>query len=360
MSVYQRAAERAAERLPESLEPAVRSVANLLAPRMSWRQHRRAGATRERFVDRFFESEAAFEAYESEFSEGRIADVCRSASEWVDDGRSIDAHVDECVGLYALVREYRPRTLVETGVYNGVATTALLLALEENGEGELYSIDAAQSLAGDGDGDDALLHERVPYYERGRPACTDSGTRRLPEDCDPGWIVPDDLEGRWDLTVGRSQRELPALLEAVGPVDLFVHDSEQAVAATFLELELAWEHLRPGGLVASFHADRNRAFETFAVEHPCEHDRLTYTYDGFVDGYDGFEDGSTCNSGYLLDTSGPPLGGGTDGPRGDDTDTDPGSAGENDAAAGDPPPADPEERDRTGGNEVTAGPGTEP
>lgn len=381
MSVYQRAAERAAERLPETLKPAVRSVAHLLAPQMSWQQHRRVGATRERFVDRFFESEAAFEAYESEFFESRIVDVCRSASERVDDDDSIyDAHMDECVRLYALVREYRPRTLVETGVYHGVATTSLLLALAENGEGRLYSIDASPLLTeggrtgreddGDADGgDDTILHERVPYYERGRPSCAEAGTHRLPDDCEPGWIVPEDLQDRWELTVGRSQRELPALLEAVGPVDLFVHDSEHSIAAMFFEFELAWEHLRPGGMVVSFHVDRNRAFETFAAERPCEHGRLTYTYNGFED----YE--SACSSGYLLDRTGPLFGGRADGVRGDGTDGgagdeddrgagaggETGVGGENVAeSGGEPPAADPEAGGGVDADGVTVGPGTEP
>lgn len=383
MSVY--------ERLPESLEPAARSLAHLLSPRLSWRRHRRVGATRERFVDRFFESEAAFEAYETEFLESRFADVCRSASEWVDGEESIrDAKLDECARLYALVREYRPRTLVETGVYNGVGTTALLLALEENGEGQLYSIDASPLLPegdeGDGgegdvdgdegsvdendttaDEDDAFIHERLPYYERGWPSSAEPGTHRLPDDCDPGWVVPDDLAGRWDLTVGRSQRELPALLEAVGPVDLFVHDSEHAVGAMFLEFELAWEHLRPGGMVVSFHVDRNRAFETFAAERPCEHGRLAYTYSGF-------EDGSACSSGYLLDTSGPPLGGRADADRGDEVRG--ARAGEADGEQGDeahdkdgsgtdaepgaPPAADPEEGEPVDADEVAVGPEADP
>ena len=48
---------------------------------------------------------------------------------------------DEGLRLYRLLRELQPRVAVETGVCNGVSTAFLLLALEDNGEGALHSID---------------------------------------------------------------------------------------------------------------------------------------------------------------------------------------------------------------------------
>src|SRR5947208_313273 len=47
----------------------------------------------------------------------------------------------EGLRLYAVLRKLRPRVAVETGVCNGVSTAFLLLALAENGAGELHSID---------------------------------------------------------------------------------------------------------------------------------------------------------------------------------------------------------------------------
>jgi len=285
------------ERLPDRAKPAAESLAHLLVPGMSLRKLRESRATRARFVERFFESEAEFEGYEAEFFGGRIVEICRSASDRVPAGASIyDAHMDECVRLYALVRKYRPNTIVETGVYNGVSTASMLLALDENDSGELHSLDASPLLAARGERtqNGGMPAERVSYYERGRPSCAEAGTQRLPVDREPGWIIPADLRDRWTLTVGRSQRELPGLLASLDPVELFVHDSEHAASAMAFEVELAWEHLVPGGMAVSFHVDRNRVFETFAAERRCERGRLTYTYNGFED-YD-----SHCCSGYLL------------------------------------------------------------
>src|SRR5439155_10300973 len=45
------------------------------------------------------------------------------------------------IGWYAMVRALRPRRVVETGIHDGLGSTALLAALRRNGSGELVSID---------------------------------------------------------------------------------------------------------------------------------------------------------------------------------------------------------------------------
>jgi len=291
--------ETVADRVPDRAKPLVDRFVHLAVPGMSWRDRRRVHATRRSFVDRFFESEAEFERYRAEFFDGRIVDVCRAAVEEAPTDVSIyDAHMDECVRLYALLRRYRPDSIVETGVYHGVSTTSLLLALSANGSGTLYSLDATPLLGEGGGADragrDGLPAGRARYYRRDRPSCAEAGSHRLPPGRSPGWIVPADVRDRWELRVGRSQTDLPELLADVGDVDLFVHDSEHSTTGMCFEFDLAWEHLVPGGLLVSFHVDRNDAFETFVRERRCDHGRLTYTYNGFED-YD-----SACSSGYAL------------------------------------------------------------
>ena len=43
--------------------------------------------------------------------------------------------------LYGLVREFKPKTLVETGVCNGVSIAVILAVLARNEAGLFYSID---------------------------------------------------------------------------------------------------------------------------------------------------------------------------------------------------------------------------
>lgn len=305
--------ETVADRIPERTRPAVMQLAHLVSPRMSWRKRRRVGTTRRAVIDRFFDSEAEFESLETEFFEGRVVGICRSAMERVPDDVSIyDAHMDECVLLYALVRKYRPQTVVETGVYHGVATTSLLLALDENDAGRLYSLDASPLLddgtAGGGvedgapdphrSGDRTFPPGRAEYYRRGRPSCAEAGTHRLPPGRNPGWIVPADLRDRWELSVGRSQTTLPDLLSEVGSVDVFVHDSEHSTTGMCFEFDLAWESLVPEGVLVSLHVGRNDAFETFTAERRCHHGRLTYTYNGFEDYAE------PCSTGYAIKPDG--------------------------------------------------------
>ena len=45
------------------------------------------------------------------------------------------------IPLYFLVRELKPEKIIETGVHRGVSSLFILQALEDNGKGELYSID---------------------------------------------------------------------------------------------------------------------------------------------------------------------------------------------------------------------------
>ena len=47
-------------------------------------------------------------------------------------------------------------------------------------------------------------------------------------------------EERWSLTIGRSQDELPTLLERLGEIDLFVHDSEHSYECMDFEFRAAW------------------------------------------------------------------------------------------------------------------------
>lgn len=148
--------------------------------------------------------------------------------------------------LYLVVRAMRPRVIVETGVLYGAASAHILAALARNGAGELYSID--------------LPHE--------------------PHEPPHGFLVPDELGGRWTLVVGDSRRELPALLDRLSAIDLFHHDSLHTFQHMTWEYQTAFPHLTPHGVLSSHDVRiahsvreifRRNAFQTF-----CERQGLRW------------------------------------------------------------------------------------
>jgi predicted O-methyltransferase YrrM len=158
---------------------------------------------------------------------------------------------DEGLRLYRLLRDVRPQVAVETGVCNGVSTAFLLLALEDNGEGELHSIDLPE-VAGE-------EYEQGTFWDG-------KGGAVIPPGKEPGWMVPVDLQHRWHLVLGRSQDELPPLLERLGAIDFFMHDSEHSYECMSFEFRAAWEALREGGVLVADDVNVNTAWEEFVRE----------------------------------------------------------------------------------------------
>lgn len=286
------------ENLPDPVRPLVERGFYTLHPAHSWAKKQLPEERTEAFVAEFFDDRAEYERYRDEFFDGRIVDVCQEALAAVDgDQRVYDAHKGECAKLYALVRKRHPETVVETGVYHGISTAAILLGLDRNGSGMLHSIDAGGDVLTAAESD--LPEAERRFYERGRPSCAEEGSHELPGDREPGWVVPEDLDDRWELTAGHSRRALPEVLADVGEVSLFLHDSEHSTTGMLFEFELAREWLESGGVVFSLHVDRNDAFETFAAERDCRHGRASYEYaGGFNPPYD-----APCSSGYLVKES---------------------------------------------------------
>jgi predicted O-methyltransferase YrrM len=155
----------------------------------------------------------------------------------------------EGLRLYAVLRKLRPRVAVETGVCNGVSTAFVLLALAENGGGELHSIDLPE-IAGED-------YAPGTFWDG-------KGGAVVPAGEEPGWMVPARLRERWHLVLGRSQVVLPPLLAELGTIDFFMHDSEHSEACMRFEFEAAWAALRDGGVLAADDVTANDAFATFA------------------------------------------------------------------------------------------------
>ena len=137
---------------------------------------------------------------------------------------------------YAIIRGLRPTLAVETGVCYGVTSACLLQAMQQNGTGHLHSIDLPP------------LARKADKYV--------------------GSLIPVDLCGRWTLHRGNSQRLLAPLLEQLGPIDFFLHDSLHTYEHMKLEFQAAWAALRSGGLLMSDDIEGNTAF----LEHAARPD----------------------------------------------------------------------------------------
>lgn len=194
------------------------------------------------FVDRFFDSRADFEAYETEFHRSRFFEIIdeTGADELLELGSLTERGYAR---LYALVREREPETIVETGVFNGLSSLCYLTALHRNGHGRLYSVDYPdeEGLSG-------------------------------PE---PGWLIPESYRDRWELVLGRSQRTLPSVISEAEPVEIFFHDSNHSAPCMMFEFELAREHLAPNGLVLADAIYMSSGFWDFADAHDLESGHVT-------------------------------------------------------------------------------------
>jgi predicted O-methyltransferase YrrM len=162
--------------------------------------------------------------------------ILRTGSELIPDGATF-AQTNSAEPLlghvaYVICRALRPTTVVETGVAYGSSSTYLLAALHENHRGYLHSIDL--------------------------PSILDPKARLV------GTLVPDALRDRWHLHLGASRRVLPRVLETVGEVDMFLHDSLHTKRNMRWEFETVARSLQRHGVIVSDDVNMNRAFEAWA------------------------------------------------------------------------------------------------
>jgi len=132
--------------------------------------------------------------------------------------------------LYALARLLRPDHIIETGVSSGVSSAHFLLALRRNGRGQLHSID-------------------LPTPQRGHRFSARDSPVALPPGRGSGWAVPSTLRVGWDLRMGASEAILPRLIEEVGSVGLFLHDSLHTPSHLTFELTTVRPKLVSGAVV---------------------------------------------------------------------------------------------------------------
>ena len=135
---------------------------------------------------------------------------------------------------YIGCRTRKPSVVVETGVAFGMTSRYILQALDANGHGRLESVDLPP------------LGDEEGFFV--------------------GALVRDDLRTRWTLHRGSTRRELPPLLDRLGGVEVFVHDSLHTYRTMRWEFETVWPYMPQGSLLLSDDIGANKAFHDFADE----------------------------------------------------------------------------------------------
>jgi predicted O-methyltransferase YrrM len=221
-------------------------------------RHPRRAAERRRIreeVARFLGGRGVLTPYEREVRESGLVDHLLQKGREHYDTVTVAGHSLGAIGyaegtyLYAVLRELRPRVAVETGVANGFSTAFSLLALQKNGSGHLHSIDLPREVG--------RAYDPGTFYEG-------EGRAGIPPGMESGWLIPEELKEPWTLVPGKSQDELPPLLERLGAIDFFMHDSEHSFDCMWFEFNAAWPALRPGGVLVSDDVNSTEAWARFA------------------------------------------------------------------------------------------------
>jgi len=81
-----------------------------------------------------------------------------------------------------------------------------------------------------------------------------------------GFLVPEELRNKWKLYIGKSSEILPKVLNRLGTIDIFLHDSEHTFENVTFELNIAWDHLKNDGILLIDNLDFTEAPYYFARE----------------------------------------------------------------------------------------------
>jgi len=151
-------------------------------------------------------------------------------------GSYSDGDSSLCRAAWCTVRHTCPEVVIETGVARGVTSRVVLEALQANERGHLWSIDLPYPF-------DHSLHDQI------------------------GAAVSDACRARWSYLEGSSSRRLPPLIDEVGHVEVFIHDSLHTAKNTVFEMEQAASVMLPGGVMLVDDIALHKGFETFAGRH---------------------------------------------------------------------------------------------
>jgi predicted O-methyltransferase YrrM len=152
---------------------------------------------------------------------------------------------EELTFIYSITKTLKPHNVVETGVGPGTTSFAFLSALDKS-TGRLYSFD---------------LGKKYGEEEKAEPV---------------GFVVPENMRSRWNITFGDSKLTLGNGLAKIGKVDIFFHDSEHTKEHVAFELDSVLPYLSARSLILIDNYDWTEAPNQFASK---THMTLTHLVD---------------------------------------------------------------------------------
>jgi hypothetical protein len=166
-----------------------------------------------------------------------------------------------CVTLYLLVALFQPDRVVETGGTPGKTSSFILKAMADNDCGHLFTLDLPPKESEKDLGD---YRNDFPWHSE------------RPKGMGAGWIVPDNLKKRQTLILGSTRDTLKPLLERLGTIDVFYHDSDHSYENMKFEFETAFPFIREGGILISDDIYHNPAFDELVGKKNCFCKKMPY------------------------------------------------------------------------------------
>ena len=165
----------------------------------------------------------------------------------MDDIPSIDWFAFERVLIYVLIRFFKPKYTLETGVYYGGNTTFALKAIDKNLSGKLISIDYP----------DSQIRSELQSNKRHKLV---GDSELYNKKLKPGFMTPEYLRKNWEFIEGDSLEIIPNLKYEF---DLYIHDSDHSMNFLTSELREASKKLKNNSIILVDDIDWSNAFFGF-------------------------------------------------------------------------------------------------
>lgn len=171
---------------------------------------------------------------------------------------------EDALFLYWLVRQTKPRRIVQCGAFNGRSSAYMMLALAKNGsDGTLNIID------------------NPPVFDPSNAEWTREGkiyNAVVPAGRTSAWMVPDQYRNRMKVWNGDAKSLLPKVVEALEQVDLFYYAADHTYQEMTSAFEKAKRKLRQGGVIVAVDVGWNASLWDFAERFGAP----SYTFKGTI------------------------------------------------------------------------------